>query len=49
MKLSDWTAANLASEVVEEFERYENAEPPDDYDEEKTTEEEEEFDDEIPF
>ena len=43
MKLSDWTAANLASEVVEEFERYENSDPPEDYDEEKTTEEEEEF------
>jgi len=43
MKLSDWTALNLASEVVEEFERMENADPPEDYDEEKTTEEEEEF------
>ena len=43
MKLSDWVAVNLASEVVEEFEREEVTDQPDDYDEEKTTEEEEEF------
>ena len=43
MKLSDWVAVNLASEVVEEFEREEITDIPDDYDEEKTTEEEETF------
>ena len=43
MKMTDWVALNLASEVVEEFERHENTDPPDDYDEEQTSEEEEEF------
>jgi len=43
MKMTDWVAANLASEIVEEFERHENFDPPDDYDEEQTSEEEEEF------
>jgi|TARA_Y100000034_G_scaffold119006_1_gene160331 hypothetical protein len=47
MKLSDWAALNLASDIVEEFEEWENSDPPSDYDEEKTANDDERFVDSI--
>ena len=43
MKLSEFAALQLGSEIVEEFEEFENkSEEPHDYDEDKTTADEEE-------